>query len=157
MNEQKIPSWFFLVFYANYMFIYCSNVVLSATIIKKLLAFGRKYVKRRVIHIIWLNCSEELKHSRSQSGRKHVAFIGWYKNRFLGEYGPKLNLKDGQHVVFIEWYVEKLAYRANFTNARVTKITPHRTTWEYIIVRYHCGGRPEEVNSCVLNSYMVYL
>jgi hypothetical protein len=26
-----------------------------------------------------------------------------------------------------------------------------------IIVRYHCGGRPEEVNSCVLNSYMVYL
>jgi hypothetical protein len=26
-----------------------------------------------------------------------------------------------------------------------------------LIVRYHCGGRPEEVNSCVLNSYMVYL
>ncbi len=26
-----------------------------------------------------------------------------------------------------------------------------------IIVRYHCGGWPEEVNSCVLNSYMVYL
>jgi hypothetical protein len=25
------------------------------------------------------------------------------------------------------------------------------------IVRYHCGGWPEEVNSCVLNSYMVYL
>ncbi len=24
-------------------------------------------------------------------------------------------------------------------------------------VRYHCGGWPEEVNSCVLNSYMVYL
>jgi hypothetical protein len=26
-----------------------------------------------------------------------------------------------------------------------------------LLVRYHCGGRPEEVNSCVLNSYMVYL
>ncbi len=26
-----------------------------------------------------------------------------------------------------------------------------------ICVRYHCGGWPEEVNSCVLNSYMVYL
>jgi hypothetical protein len=25
------------------------------------------------------------------------------------------------------------------------------------LVRYHCGGRSEEVNSCVLNSYMVYL
>ncbi len=25
------------------------------------------------------------------------------------------------------------------------------------VVRYHCGGGPEEVNSCVLNSYMVYL
>ncbi len=25
------------------------------------------------------------------------------------------------------------------------------------IVRYHWGGRSEEVNSCVLNSYMVYL
>jgi hypothetical protein len=24
-------------------------------------------------------------------------------------------------------------------------------------VRYHCGGWPEEVNSCVLNSYMIYL
>ncbi len=24
-------------------------------------------------------------------------------------------------------------------------------------VRYHCGGRPTEVNACVLNSYMVYL
>jgi hypothetical protein len=26
-----------------------------------------------------------------------------------------------------------------------------------LVVRYHCGGWPEEVNSCVLNSYMVYL
>jgi hypothetical protein len=26
-----------------------------------------------------------------------------------------------------------------------------------MIVRYHCGGCPEEVNACVLNSYMVYL
>jgi hypothetical protein len=26
-----------------------------------------------------------------------------------------------------------------------------------LLVRYHCGGWPEEVNSCVLNSYMVYL
>jgi hypothetical protein len=26
-----------------------------------------------------------------------------------------------------------------------------------LFVRYHCGGRPEEVNSCVLNSDMVYL
>jgi hypothetical protein len=25
------------------------------------------------------------------------------------------------------------------------------------LVRYHCGGWPEEVNSCFLNSYMVYL
>jgi hypothetical protein len=25
------------------------------------------------------------------------------------------------------------------------------------IVRYHCGGWPEEVNTCLLNSYMVYL
>ncbi len=24
-------------------------------------------------------------------------------------------------------------------------------------VRYHCGGRPVEVDACVLNSYMVYL
>ncbi len=26
-----------------------------------------------------------------------------------------------------------------------------------LTVRYHCGGWPEEVNSCFLNSYMVYL
>jgi hypothetical protein len=26
-----------------------------------------------------------------------------------------------------------------------------------ISVRYHCGGWPEEVNTCFLNSYMVYL
>ncbi len=26
-----------------------------------------------------------------------------------------------------------------------------------VLVRYHCGGWPEEVNSCFLNSYMVYL
>ncbi len=26
-----------------------------------------------------------------------------------------------------------------------------------VIVRYHCGGWPEEVNTCFLNSYMVYL
>ncbi len=26
-----------------------------------------------------------------------------------------------------------------------------------VVVCYHCGGWPEEVNSCVLNSYMVYL
>ncbi len=26
-----------------------------------------------------------------------------------------------------------------------------------ICVRYHCGGWPEEVNTCFLNSYMVYL
>jgi hypothetical protein len=25
------------------------------------------------------------------------------------------------------------------------------------VVRYHCGGWPEEVNTCFLNSYMVYL
>jgi hypothetical protein len=30
-------------------------------------------------------------------------------------------------------------------------------SWLILIVRYHCGGWPEEVNSCVLNSYMVYL
>jgi hypothetical protein len=29
-------------------------------------------------------------------------------------------------------------------------------TW-VAIVRYHCGGWPEEVNTCFLNSYMVYL
>jgi hypothetical protein len=28
---------------------------------------------------------------------------------------------------------------------------------EIIYVRYHCGGWSEEVNSCILNSYMVYL
>jgi hypothetical protein len=28
---------------------------------------------------------------------------------------------------------------------------------ESVTVRYHCGGWPEEVNSCFLNSYMVYL
>jgi hypothetical protein len=27
----------------------------------------------------------------------------------------------------------------------------------YVIVRYHCGGWSEEVNSCILISYMVYL
>jgi hypothetical protein len=26
-----------------------------------------------------------------------------------------------------------------------------------ILVRYHCGGWSKEVNSCILNSYMVYL
>jgi hypothetical protein len=26
-----------------------------------------------------------------------------------------------------------------------------------ILVRYHCGGWPEEVNTCFLNSCMVYL
>jgi hypothetical protein len=28
---------------------------------------------------------------------------------------------------------------------------------DLITVRYHCGGWPEEVNTCFLNSYMVYL
>jgi hypothetical protein len=32
-----------------------------------------------------------------------------------------------------------------------------RRSSKYVSVRYHCGGWPEEVNSCVLNSYMVYL
>jgi hypothetical protein len=26
-----------------------------------------------------------------------------------------------------------------------------------VVVRYHCGGWSEEVNSCILISYMVYL
>ncbi len=26
-----------------------------------------------------------------------------------------------------------------------------------VSVCYHCGGRPTEVNACVLNSYMVYV
>ncbi len=26
-----------------------------------------------------------------------------------------------------------------------------------VAVRFHCGGWPEEVNTCFLNSYMVYL
>jgi hypothetical protein len=43
---------------------------------------------------------------------------------------------------------------------------PHRsqTKWEVFVtmltgpsVRYHCGGWHEEVNTCFLNSYMVYL
>ncbi len=29
--------------------------------------------------------------------------------------------------------------------------------FKVVSVRYHCGGWPEEVNSCLLNSYMVYL
>ncbi len=29
--------------------------------------------------------------------------------------------------------------------------------FDILLVRYHCGGWPEEVNSCFLNSYMVYL
>ncbi len=29
--------------------------------------------------------------------------------------------------------------------------------WQNVSVRFHCGGWPEEVNSCFLNSYMVYL
>jgi hypothetical protein len=28
---------------------------------------------------------------------------------------------------------------------------------QILTVRYHCGGWPEEVNTCFLNSYMVYL
>jgi hypothetical protein len=28
---------------------------------------------------------------------------------------------------------------------------------QVMVVRYHCGGWPEEVNTCFLNSYMVYL
>jgi hypothetical protein len=36
--------------------------------------------------------------------------------------------------------------------------TPAHGHLKYIItVRYHCGGWPEEVNPCDLNSYMVYL
>ncbi len=30
-------------------------------------------------------------------------------------------------------------------------------TVDMLTVRYHCGGWPEEVNTCFLNSYMVYL
>jgi hypothetical protein len=30
-------------------------------------------------------------------------------------------------------------------------------TKQILHVRYHCGGWSEEVNSCILNSYMVYL
>jgi hypothetical protein len=35
--------------------------------------------------------------------------------------------------------------------------TQSMQTLRYLSVRYHCGGWPEEVSSCVLNSYMVYL
>jgi hypothetical protein len=33
----------------------------------------------------------------------------------------------------------------------------HMSLTEIVTVRYHCGGWPEEVNTCFLNSYMVYL
>jgi hypothetical protein len=36
-------------------------------------------------------------------------------------------------------------------NQRQTRPYPEVTS-----VRYHCGGWPEEVNTCFLNSYMVY-
>jgi hypothetical protein len=39
----------------------------------------------------------------------------------------------------------------------LTKFTIFLCPEKEIRVRYHCGGWPEEVNSCVLNSYMVYL
>ncbi len=42
--------------------------------------------------------------------------------------------------------------------AAATAITaPATTAKRRTSVRYHCGGWPEEVNSCFLNSCMVYL
>jgi hypothetical protein len=52
-----------------------------------------------------------------------------------------------------------LKFRKNIYNSEIY-LGKSLINWriiQYIIVRYHCGGWPEEVNSRVLNSYMVYL
>jgi hypothetical protein len=41
----------------------------------------------------------------------------------------------------------------NFT----LKLHKQKSILQTVVVRYHCGGWPEEVNTCFLNSYMVYL
>ncbi len=51
----------------------------------------------------------------------------------------------------------------NMVNTNMTmkilsgRLDTHSTMKMIIPVRYHCGGWSEEVNSCILNSYMVYL
>jgi hypothetical protein len=44
-------------------------------------------------------------------------------------------------------------------NKAVVEVGNYFFSWmiSYLPVCYHCGGRPTEVNACVLNSYMVYL
>jgi hypothetical protein len=43
-------------------------------------------------------------------------------------------------------------------NWQKTTSAHQKSSWsDTVTVRYHCGGRPTEVNTCVLNSYMVYL
>jgi hypothetical protein len=39
----------------------------------------------------------------------------------------------------------------------ISSAAPPRTICSEVPVRYHCGGRPTEVNACFLNLYMVYL
>ncbi len=66
----------------------------------------------------------------------------------------------GNSEIFAEfWEGERLIAESNAE--RLTNSNPPTTgilaRLSFISVRYHCGGWSEEVNSCILISYMVYL
>jgi hypothetical protein len=52
-------------------------------------------------------------------------------------------------------YIYKRDKPVKISNKKSTKMFERRLISKG--VRYHCGGWSEEVNSCILISYMVYL
>ncbi len=72
-------------------------------------------------------------------------------------------LLQPQKMLHCSKFVEKCMHISTYINSggqsyssSVTKVR-NQLLFVVLVVRYHCGGQPEEVNSCVLNSYMVYL
>jgi hypothetical protein len=58
-----------------------------------------------------------------------------------------------QHLIIHIVFPEATAECINKQHLTIHLVFPEAVA----TVRYHCGGWPEEVNSCFLNSYMVYL
>ncbi len=52
-------------------------------------------------------------------------------------------------------FIKIIRIFASNSKPKTLKLSP--TVHFVLSVCYHCGGWPKEVNSCVLNSYMVYL
>jgi hypothetical protein len=54
------------------------------------------------------------------------------------------------------WVELSLGHYVGGRSVKVLLTIPRDSKFYNILVRYHCGGWPEEVNTCFLNSYMVY-